>query len=61
MSNQNHTGSVPRKNRNYLALDPRNEEEKLILEEKLNLQQQMVELSTKAAQKWAAKTRSRNL
>jgi hypothetical protein len=43
------------KNRNYLALEPRNEEEKLRLEEKLNLRQQLVELSTKAAQKWAAK------
>jgi hypothetical protein len=55
MNQQNLTGFVPVKNRNYLALEPRNEEEKLKLEEKLNLHQQLVELSTKAAQKWAAK------
>jgi hypothetical protein len=55
MSKSNNSGFVPVKNRNYLALNPRNREEKLILEEKLDLQQQMVELSTKAAQKWAAK------
>jgi hypothetical protein len=55
MSKSNSTGFVPVKNRNHLALEPRNEEERLMLEEKLNLHQQMVELSTKAAQKWAAK------
>ena len=55
MNLQNDTGFVPVKNRNYLALSPRNEAEKLRLEEKLNLHQQLVELSTKAAQKWAAK------
>jgi hypothetical protein len=55
MSKSNNTAFVPVKNRNYLALEPQNEEEKLLLEKKLNLHQQLVELSTKAAQKWAAK------
>jgi hypothetical protein len=55
MNLQNDTGFVPVKNRDYLALSPRNEAEKLKLEEKFNLHQQLVELSTKAAQKWAAK------
>jgi hypothetical protein len=55
MSKSKSTGFVSVKNRNYLALEPRNEEEKLKLEEKLNLHQQLVELSSKAAQKWAAK------
>jgi hypothetical protein len=54
MNPQNDTGFVPVKNRNYLALEPRNEAEKSKLEEKLNLHQQLVELATKAAQKWAA-------
>jgi hypothetical protein len=55
MNQQNHTGFVPVKNRNYLALHARNEAEELMLVEKLNLRQQLVELSAKAPQKWAAK------
>jgi hypothetical protein len=46
---------VPFTNRNYLALRPRTEEEEVKLEGKLDLHQQLDELSIKATEKWAAR------